>query len=144
MKYVHINCVKIIYNLHNNGLLTKEFKNIVIRWLRMHCQKKPIDFANEYYSGITAIIFKTCSQSNQSKPMPVYSDETFWNMLNTLCKLRVFNWWFFSDTFFREERSQFYVIDPLHLYFRSLIQTIDIIVKLLSYINTTFVKEPLV
>lgn len=43
----------------------------------MHCQKKPIDFANEYYSGITAIIFKTCFQSNQSKPMPVYSDETF-------------------------------------------------------------------
>lgn len=145
IKYVHINCVKIIYNLHNNCLLTKEFKNIVIRWLRMHCQKKkPIDFANEYYSGITAIIFKTCSQSNQSKPMPVYFDETFWNMLNTLCKLRIFNWWFFSDTFFREERSQFYVIDPPHLYFRSLIQTIDIIVKLLSYINTTFVKEPLV
>lgn len=107
-------------------------------------KKNTIDFANEYYSGIIASIFKTCSQSNQSKPMPVYSDEIFWNMLNTLCKLRIFNWWFFSDTLFRAESSQFYVIDPPHLYFRSQIQTIDIIVKLLSYIDRTSVNEPLV
>lgn len=121
--------------MHNNGLLTKEFKNIVIRWLRMHCPKKK------------QLIL-------QMSTIPVLLQPFLKRVLNQTkvnqCQFIVMKYYweysfdgFFSDTFFRAESSQFYVIDPPHFYFRSLIQTIDNIVKLLSYIDTTSVKEPL-
>lgn len=63
--------------------------------------------------------------------------------MNTLWKLRILEWYFFlRDNLLRAQNSSSYMINPLDLYFRSLIQTIDIVVKLPS--DATSVEEPLV
>lgn len=51
---------------------------------------------------------------------------------------------FLRDNLLRAQNSSSYIINPLDLYFRSLIQTIDIVVKLPSDIDATSVEEPLV